>query len=99
MQQTNNSSEELSKLKKKVDGLERKIRELETSLSVPRPKEKLLGTAEACLYLNVSRMSLYRYMDEGLLAYNMVGKQRRIALTELDRFMDRDRKDALPSIL
>ncbi|MDC1537964.1 helix-turn-helix domain-containing protein [Schleiferiaceae bacterium] len=72
---------------------------METSLSVPRPKEKLLSTAEACLYLNVSRMSLYRYMDEGLLAYNMVGKQRRIALTELDRFMDRDRKDALPSIL
>ena len=44
-------------------------------------------------------MSLYRYMDEGLLAYSMVGKQRRIALTELDRFMDRDRNDALPSIL
>jgi len=44
-------------------------------------------------------MTLYRYMDEGLLAYNMVGKQRRFALTELDRFMDRDRKDALPSIL
>ena len=99
MQHTNNSSEELTKLKKKVDGLEQKVRELETSLSVPRPKEKLLSTAEACLYLNVSRMSLYRYMDEGLLAYNMVGKQRRIALTELDRFMDRDRKDALPSIL
>ena len=99
MQHTNNSSDELSKLKKKVNGLERKIRELEKTLSVPRPKEKLLGTAEACLYLNVSRMSLYRYMDEGLLAYNMVGKQRRISLTELDRFMDLDRKDALPSIL
>lgn len=99
MIQNNNPSEQLTKLQKKVEGLERKIRELETSLSVPRPKEKLLSTAEACLYLNVSRMTLYRYMDEGLLAYNMVGKQRRFALTELDRFMDRDRKDALPSIL
>ena len=99
MSQNNNPSEQLTKLQKKVEGLERKIRDLETSLSVPRPKEKLLNTAEACLYLNVSRMTLYRYMDEGLLAYNMVGKQRRFALTELDRFMDRDRKDALPSIL
>lgn len=99
MIQNNNPSEQLTKLQKKVEGLERKIRDLETSLSVPRPKEKLLSTAEACLYLNVSRMTLYRYMDEGLLAYNMVGKQRRFALTELDRFMDRDRKDALPSIL
>ena len=99
MIQNNNPSEQLTKLQKKVEGLERKIRDLETSLSVPRPKEKLLNTAEACLYLNVSRMTLYRYMDEGLLAYNTVGKQRRFALTELDRFMDRDRKDALPSIL
>lgn len=99
MQNTNNSTEELSKLKKKVDGLERKIRELETRLAVPRPKERLLSTAEACLYLNVSRMTLYRYMDEGLLAYNMVGKQRRFALTALDRFMDRGGKEALPSIL
>ena len=99
MIQNNNPSEQLTKLQKKVEGLERKIRDLETSLSVPRPKEKLLSTAEACLYLNVSRMTLYRYMDEGLLAYNMVGKQRRFALTELDRFIDRDRKDALPSIL
>lgn len=99
MIQNNNPSEQLTKLQKKVEGLERKIRDLETSLSVPRPKEKLLNTAEACLYLNVSRMTLYRYMDEGLIAYNMVGKQRRFALTELDRFMDRDRKDALPSIL
>jgi len=99
MQHTSNSTEELSKLQKKVDSLERKVRELEISLSVPRPKEKLLGTADACLYLDVSRMSLYRYMEEGLIAYQLVGKQRRIALTELDRFMNRDRKDALPSIL
>lgn len=99
MIQNNNPSEQLTKLQKKVEGLERKIRDLETSLLLPRPKEKLLSTAEACLYLNVSRMTLYRYMDEGLLAYNMVGKQRRFALTDLDRFMDRDLKDALPSIL
>jgi len=51
------------------------------------------------MYLDVGRTSLYRYMDEGLLAYTMVGKQRRFALKDLDRFMDRDRKDALPSIL
>jgi len=67
---------------------------LETRLAVPRPEERLLGTAEACLYLEVGRSSLYRYMDEGLLAYTMVGKQRRFALTELDRFMDRQQKDA-----
>ena len=44
--------------------------------------------------MEVGRSSLYRYMDEGLLAYTMVGKQRRFALTELDRFMDRQQKDA-----
>ena len=99
MIQNHHSSEQLTKLLKKVEGLERKVRDLETRFSLPRPKEKLLSTAEACMYLNVGRTSLYRYMNEGLLAYIMVGKQRRIALTELDRFMDRDRKDALPSIL
>ena len=99
MIQNNHPSEQLTKLQKKVEGLERKIRDLEASLSVPRPKEKLLNTAEACMYLDVGRTSLYRYMDEGLLAYTMVGKQRRFALKDFDRFMDRDRKDALPSIL
>ena len=98
MIQNHHSSEQLTKLLKKVEGLERKVRDLKPG-SLPRPKEKLLSTAEACMYLNVGRTSLYRYMNEGLLAYIMVGKQRRIALTELDRFMDRDRKDALPSIL
>ena len=80
MIQNNHPSEQLTKLQKKVEGLERKIRDLEASLSVPRPKEKLLNTAEACMYLDVGRTSLYRYMDEGLLAYTMVGKQRRFAL-------------------
>lgn len=99
MIQNNHPSKQLTMLQKKVEGLERKVGELESRLSIPRPKEKLLNTAEACMYLDVGRTSLYRYMDGGLLSYTMVGKQRRFALQELDRFMDRDRKDALPSIL
>jgi excisionase family DNA binding protein len=99
MNHTINPTDELKKLQKKVDSLERKIGELETLLSVPRPKERLLGTAEACRYLEIGRSSLYRYIQNGMLGYSLVGKQRRFALTELDRFMDRRQTNALPSIL
>jgi len=90
---------DLSKLESKVENLEKKLGDLELRLALPRPKERLLGTKEACLYLEVSRTSLYRYMDEGILAYNRVGKQRRIALSDLDKFIERIRKEASPTIL
>ena len=95
----NKPNDDLSRLQGKVEGLEQKIKDLESRLARPRPQKRLLGTKEACMYLNVSRMTLYRYMNEGILAYNMVGKQRRIALSDLDELLERSRKESLPTIL
>ena len=99
MGNTSKSNKDIHLLINKVDKLEKKVASLEQHIDRVRPKEKLLEISQACLYLEVSRMTLYRYMDQGLLGYTKVGKTRRIALAELDKFISGSRIEAKPSIL
>lgn len=90
---------ELGRLRNRIEELERKLDDLEKRFASPRPSRKFLNTKEACSYLEIGRTTLYRYMDHGLLAYHLVGGQRRLTITDLDEFLERNRQEPLPSIL
>lgn len=57
---------------------------------------KLLTAAEAAKYLGVTRSTLYKYKEAGLLAYHKIGSMRfRISIEDLDRFIERRRVPAI----
>lgn len=93
------TKEDLELLKQRLDSMERNFKELQTKLLAPRPKQKFLTTDEAADYLEVSRNTLYRYMREGHVAFHMIGGKRKLALDDLDEFINRNHVGALPTIL
>jgi len=49
-------------------------------------KKNKISTTEAADYLNVSRPYVYRLLNEGKLAYHMVGTHRRIYLKDVQAY-------------
>ncbi len=60
-------------------------------LDVPEPwrsnPRRLLTIREAAEALSVSRSSIYRLFDAGQLAWVRIGGSRRVASTEIERFV------------
>lgn len=68
--------------------LERKVRDLTKDKSTTEKEIKFLDISRACAYLGISRTSLYTLMRTGALPYTMVGKQRRLIMTDLTRYLE-----------
>jgi excisionase family DNA binding protein len=56
----------------------------ESRFSTPR---RLLTIVEAAEVLSISRSSIYRLFDAGQLAWVQIGGSRRVAFTEIERFI------------
>ena len=50
-------------------------------------KNELLTVAETCRYLKISPRTLYRYIQERQLPGFKLGKERRFARTDLERWL------------
>jgi excisionase family DNA binding protein len=57
-----------------------------------------LSTTEAAKYLNVSRPYLYKLLDEGKIACHRVGSHRRLYLTDLDAYKERQEASAYAAL-
>jgi excisionase family DNA binding protein len=53
----------------------------------PSPARRLLTIVEAAEALSVSRSSVYRLFDAGQLAWVQIGGCRRVASSEIERFI------------
>ena len=93
------TKEDLDRIKQRLDSMERSFKEFQAKLLAPKPKQKFLTTDEAADYLEVSRNTLYRYMREGQVAYHHIGGKRKLALNDLEEFINRNHNGAMPSIL
>lgn len=86
-------------LQKRVSQLETQIEKLIESTQQPLQKEKYMDVASACRFLGISRVGIYRLMRNGELGFTHIGRQRRVLISELNRYTNKNKVNALPTIL
>ena len=83
----------------RVKQLESKIEKLIEKSLEQQPKETYMDVASACRFLGISRVGIYRLMRHGELGFTHIGRQRRILVSELNKYTKKNKVNALPSIL
>ncbi len=62
---------------------------------LPPTKPRLMSVNQLCAALCMGRTKAYQLMDEGAIAYVMLGGVRRIPVTEVERIVSEARRAAL----
>lgn len=83
----------------KVSQLEKEIEKLKVQNQTIPEKDRYMDMKNACMLLGISRASIYRIMERGELSYTNIGKQRRMLISDLMKYSENKRKEALGSIL
>lgn len=68
--------------------LERKVRDLTKEKWTAEKEIRFLDISGACAYLGISRTSLYTLMRTGALPFTLVGKQRRLIMADLTKYLE-----------
>jgi excisionase family DNA binding protein len=84
------TSEELGLLMKKLEELDKKV-DLIVNGSTVKP---LYTIKETCELLSVSKRTLQRYRDTGLLSYTQVKDKIMFQKSDIDAFLQRNRVEA-----
>jgi excisionase family DNA binding protein len=79
--------------KKHLECLQSRLQELENSVSrileinqfIPE-KDKYLDVSNSCRFLGIGRNTIYALMREGKISYTVLGRQRRILISELKKY-------------
>ena len=66
---------------------------------VPQKMPKYVDLSTAAHFLGISRTSLYKLMNEGKLSFVQVGRQRRILVADLEKYLEGDYVPTKPSII
>jgi hypothetical protein len=83
--------EDFSRLLERLDSLEHKI----DSLTTTNAGSKLLySIPDACEFLKVSKRTLQRYRDEGLLSFTQVSGKIMFQGTDIEAFLNGNRVEA-----
>lgn len=85
-------------LHKRIAQLESQVQKLFELTQEPQ-KEKYMDVASACTFLGISRVGIYRLMRKGELGFTHIGQQRRILISELTKYINKNKVNALPTIL
>lgn len=97
-QKEGNASQSLEELQQRVHSLEQKLQQISSKPS-PQSLEQYLDIAAACAYLGMGRTTLYEIMNKGLIAYTYVGRQRRVLLSDIKKYVQSTYVAVKPSIL
>jgi len=99
MWQENNKSEpNYEQLQMRILQLESQVEKLLGSTQ-EHQKDNYLDVESASKFLGISRMGIYRLMKKGDLGFIHIGQQRRILISELNKYTQKKKVNALPSIL
>lgn len=90
----------IRELSARLEALEKQLQELIQQSPAPAVgAQKYMDVANAVHVLGISRSSLYNLMREGKLSYVVVGKQRRLLVSDLETYTKGYYVPARPSIL
>jgi excisionase family DNA binding protein len=78
----------LEELLAKINQLENKLNELYSKQNNPNKADQYLDIASTCQYLGMGRTTLYDIMNKGLLAYTYIGRQRRVLLSDIKKYIN-----------
>jgi len=80
-------------LKQCIDRLQQRIFELEESVcklldtnNLITENDKYMDIANSCQFLGIGRNTIYALMREGKLGYTILGRQRRILISDLKKY-------------
>lgn len=89
----------IRELSARLEALEKQLHELEHRNADPVVATKYVDVTNAAHLLGIGRSSLYNLMREGKLSYVIVGRQRRLLVSDLENYLDGQYVPAKPSIL
>jgi excisionase family DNA binding protein len=93
------ASPSLEDLYARLHALEQQIQQINNNKSKPQQSEQYLDIAAACAYMGLGRTNLYKIMNKGLIAYTYIGRQRRVLLSDVKKYIQSTYVAAKPSIL
>jgi len=83
----------------RLEALEKRLAELAKQSVAAPPAAKYMDVSNAARMLGIGRSSLYNLMREGRLSYVVVGRQRRLLVSDLEKYAEGHYVPARPSIL
>lgn len=89
----------IQELESRLEKVEKKLTHLVTVVREPGKEDRYMDLIGACRFLECGKTLIYQLMNSGELAYTQVGRQRRILLSDLRKYANKNYNQAKPSIL
>jgi len=86
-------------LQDRLEKLEKKLSQIADEVKEPKSEFKYLDIASACKILGMSRAKLYILMRDGAIPYTYVGSQRRLIMSDLVKYVQKNYIPAKKTIL
>ncbi len=83
----------------RLSAIEQQLQQISNTKPTPQQSEQYLDIAAACHYMGMGRTNLYKIMNKGLIAYTYIGRQRRVLLSDVKKYIQSTYVAAKPSIL
>ena len=96
---TKTSTPDYESILQRLSFLEKEIERIK-AVNQPVPeKDRYMDIKNACAMLGVSKTGMYRLLERGELGYTIIGRQKRILVSELNKYSERNKVEPLGSIL
>lgn len=92
-------TEQIEELEARIERLETKLAKLSKAKSILVGDDAYIEINSAADYMGISRRSLYRLMTQGVIPYTYIGAQRRFLVSDLNKYLKKQRVDIKGSIL
>lgn len=83
-----NSVPSIEELCTRLHEVEQQLEQLQNNKQALKQPDQYLDIASTCQYLGMGRTTLYDIMNKGLLAYTYIGRQRRVLLSDIKKYIN-----------